>query len=85
MNSSYTPQLIPAVYKKWPTIANLLSETLFNFRLNLQSVERRCGVLIPLGTRDFSVLQIVQRVSGAHPASCSIGTGYYPGCKTARA
>ena len=35
----------------------------------------RPGIWILLGVRDFSVLQNVQTGSGAHPASCSLGTG----------
>jgi len=33
------------------------------------------GIRMLLGVRDFSVLQNVQTGSGAHPASCSLGTG----------
>ena len=38
-------------------------------------------VRIPLGARDFSLLQIVRTGSGAHPASYTMGTGSFPGVK----
>jgi hypothetical protein len=41
---------------------------------------------IPEGARDFSFLHSVQTGSGAHQASCSLGTGgSFPGCKAAGA
>ena len=41
---------------------------------------RRRGVQIPARIRDFTLLEIIQTVSGAHPASHSMGTaGTRPG------
>ena len=37
--------------------------------------ERRLGVWLPAGARDFSLLQNLQYRPGAHPASCLIGAG----------
>jgi len=45
----------------------------------------RFGVRIPVGAKDFSRLQKVQIHSQDHPASCSMGTGTFPGDKAARA
>jgi hypothetical protein len=36
---------------------------------------RAIGVLSPAGAKDFSSNPCVQTGSGAHPASCTIGTG----------
>jgi hypothetical protein len=40
----------------------------------LLSLPRRSAVRIPVTVRYFSLLQIVQTSSGAHSASCSVGT-----------
>jgi hypothetical protein len=37
----------------------------------------RSGVRIPVAGSDFSLLQNIQSGSGAHPASCSVGTGCF--------
>jgi hypothetical protein len=36
---------------------------------------RAIGVRSPAGTKDFSSILCVQTGSGAHPASCTMGTG----------
>jgi hypothetical protein len=44
--------------------------------------DRAIGVLSPAGARDFSSNLYVQTGSGAHPASCTMGTGDpFPGAK----
>jgi hypothetical protein len=46
--------------------------------------DRAIGVRSPAGTKDFSSILCVQTDSGAHPASCTIGTGGpFPGGKSA--
>jgi hypothetical protein len=37
--------------------------------------DRAIGVRFPAGTKDFSSSLSVQTSSGAHPASCTMGTG----------
>jgi hypothetical protein len=37
--------------------------------------DRAIGVLSPAGAKDFSSSLCVQTGSGAHPASCTMGTG----------
>jgi hypothetical protein len=37
--------------------------------------DRAIGVRSPAGAKDFSSSLFVQTVSGAHPASCPMGTG----------
>jgi hypothetical protein len=37
--------------------------------------DRAIGVRSPAGTKDFSSILCVQTGSGAHPASCTMGTG----------
>jgi hypothetical protein len=51
--------------------------------------DRAIGVRSPAGTEDFSSNLCVQTGSGAHPASCTMGTGgpfpggkARPGCST---
>jgi hypothetical protein len=47
--------------------------------------DRAIGVLSPAGARDFSCSLCVQTGSGAHPASCPMGTGVLsPGVKRGR-
>jgi hypothetical protein len=42
------------------------------------------GVRSPAGAKDFSAILCVQTGSGAHPASCTVGTGGpFPGVKSA--
>jgi hypothetical protein len=44
--------------------------------------DRAIGVRSPAGTNDFSCSLCVQTGSGAHPASCTMGTGGpFPGGK----
>jgi hypothetical protein len=44
--------------------------------------DRAIGVLSPARTKDFSSSLCVQTGSGAHPASCTMGTGGpFPGGK----
>jgi hypothetical protein len=38
----------------------------------------RSGLRIPVGVRDFSLLQNVRTVFGAHPFSYSVNTGVFP-------
>jgi hypothetical protein len=46
--------------------------------------DRAIGVRFPAGAKDFSSSLCVQTSSGAHPASCTIGTGGpFPGGKSA--
>jgi hypothetical protein len=46
--------------------------------------DRAIGVLFPAGAKDFSSSVCVQTGSGAHPASCPMGTGGpFPGGKSA--
>jgi hypothetical protein len=46
--------------------------------------DRAIGVRIPAGAKDFSSSLCVQTGSGAHPASCPMGTGGpFPGGKSA--
>jgi hypothetical protein len=46
--------------------------------------DRAIGVRFPAGTKDFSASLCVQTGSGAHPASCTMGTGGpFPGGKSA--
>jgi hypothetical protein len=46
--------------------------------------DRAIGIRSPAGTKDFSASLCVQTGSGAHPASCTIGTGGpFPGGKSA--
>jgi hypothetical protein len=46
---------------------------------------RAIGVRSPAGTKDFSSSLFVQTGSGAHPASCTMGTGGpFPGVKRGR-
>jgi hypothetical protein len=46
--------------------------------------DRAIGVRSPVGTKDFSSSLCVQTGSGAHPASCTMGTGDpFPGGKSA--
>jgi hypothetical protein len=37
--------------------------------------DRAIGVRSPAGAKDFSSIPCVQTGSGAHPASCTMGTG----------
>jgi hypothetical protein len=37
--------------------------------------DRAIGVRSPAGAKDFSSILFVQTGSGAHPASCTMGTG----------
>jgi hypothetical protein len=47
-------------------------------------VDRAIGVRSPAGAKDFSSNLCVQTGSGAHPASCTLGTGSpFPGGKSA--
>jgi hypothetical protein len=44
--------------------------------------DRAIGVLSPAGAKDFSYSLLVKTRSGAHPASCTMGTGGpFPGAK----
>jgi hypothetical protein len=44
--------------------------------------DRAIGVRSPAGAKDFSSSLFVQTGSGAHPASCTVGTGGpFPGGK----
>jgi hypothetical protein len=44
--------------------------------------DRAIGVRFPAGAEDFSSNLCVQTGSGAHPASCTMGTGgTFPGAK----
>jgi hypothetical protein len=44
--------------------------------------DRAIGVRSPAGAKDFSYSLFVQTGSGAHPASCTVGTGGpFPGSK----
>jgi hypothetical protein len=43
--------------------------------------DRAIGVQSPAGEKDFSSILCVQTGSGAHPASCPMGTGVLPGGK----
>jgi hypothetical protein len=46
--------------------------------------DRAIGVRSPAGAKDFSSNLRVQNGSGAHPASCTMGTGVpFPGGKSA--
>jgi hypothetical protein len=46
--------------------------------------DRAIGVRSPAGAKDFSSILCVQTGSGAHPASCAMGTGGpFPGGKSA--
>jgi hypothetical protein len=46
--------------------------------------DRAIGVRFPEGAKDFSSILCVQTGSGAHPASCPVGTGGpFPGDKSA--
>jgi hypothetical protein len=46
--------------------------------------DRAIGVRSPVGAKDFSSILCVQTGSGAHPASCTVGTGGpFPGGKSA--
>jgi hypothetical protein len=46
--------------------------------------DRAIGVRSPAGAKDFSSKLCVQTSSGAHPASCTMGTeGPFPGGKSA--
>jgi hypothetical protein len=46
--------------------------------------DRAIGVRSPAGAKDFSCILRVQTGSGAHPASCTMGTGGpFPGDKSA--
>jgi hypothetical protein len=46
--------------------------------------DRAIGVRSPAGTKDFTFNLCVQTDSGAHPASCPMGTaGPFPGGKSA--
>jgi hypothetical protein len=46
--------------------------------------DRAIGVRFPAGEKDFSSSLCVQTGSGAHPASCTVGTGGpFPGGKSA--
>jgi hypothetical protein len=46
--------------------------------------DRAIGVRFPAGAKDFSSSLCVQTDSGAHPASCTMGTGgSFPGGKSA--
>jgi hypothetical protein len=45
--------------------------------------DRAIGVRSPAGAKDFSSILCVQNGSGAHPASCPMGTGgLFPGGKS---
>jgi hypothetical protein len=45
--------------------------------------DRTIGVRSPAGANDFSSILCIQTGSGAHPASCTMGTGSpFPGAKT---
>jgi hypothetical protein len=47
--------------------------------------DRAIGVRSPAGVKDFSSSLCVQTGSGAHPASCTMGTGGpFPGAKRGR-
>jgi hypothetical protein len=44
--------------------------------------DQAIGVLSPAGAKDFSSILCVQTGSGAHPASCTLGSGVLsPGVK----
>jgi hypothetical protein len=46
--------------------------------------DRAIGVRFPAGAKDFPTILCVQTGSGAHPASCPMGTGCpFPGGKSA--
>jgi hypothetical protein len=46
--------------------------------------DRTIGVRFPAGAKDFSSSLCIQTDSGAHPASCAMGTGGpFPGGKSA--
>jgi hypothetical protein len=46
--------------------------------------DQAIGVRSPVGAKDFSSSLCVQTGSGAHPASCTVGTGGpFPGGKSA--
>jgi hypothetical protein len=64
-----------------PTIYNLVTEE-HRSRVRSGSIvsdygldDRTIGVRFPVGAKDFSCSLCVQTGSGAHPASCPMGTG----------
>jgi hypothetical protein len=51
-------------------------------RVSSGSIVSEYGVRSPAGEKDFSYSLFVQTGSGAHPASCTMGTGGpFPGAK----
>jgi hypothetical protein len=47
-------------------------------------IRTRCGVRIPVGARNFPLLQNAQTGSGARPESYSVGNGVFPEVKLPR-
>jgi hypothetical protein len=66
-----------------PSLSHLMSRfssgsTVSDYGLD----DRAIGVRSPEGAKDFSYSLLVQTSSGAHPASCTMGTGGpFPGAK----
>jgi hypothetical protein len=75
------------------TVGKYLTRVLTDLRSRVSSVsivsdygleDRAIGVRSPAGAKDFSSSLFVQTGSGAHPASCTMGTGGpFPGGKSA--
>jgi len=93
--------VLPTVQKKFRDISRLIANVfLLNFKISLFSeIPRgtvalkqwtrlwagRSGVSIPAGARGFPLLESIQTLHGAHPTSCSMDTGGFPGGKAAGA
>jgi hypothetical protein len=76
---NYTPLLLfqsACPSRSWVSSGSIVSD----YGLD----DRAIGVRFPAEAKDFSSSLCVQTVSGAHPASCPMGTGgTFPGGKSA--
>jgi hypothetical protein len=74
--------VVTKIYCTLPTLK--LSPTDFSVVSDYGLDDRAIGVRFPAGAKDFSCILCVHTVSGAHPASCTMGTGSpFPGGKSA--
>jgi hypothetical protein len=74
--SELSPELI--IVTKYHRSRRSLGSIVSDYGLD----DRAIGVRSPVGTKDFSSNLCAQTGSGAHPASCTVGTrGPFPGAK----
>jgi hypothetical protein len=83
-NNSRTTDRTDKIYINESVGCNILYKNIYTYRSRGSSVsivsgygldDRAIGVRSPAGAKDFSCSLCVKAGSGAHPASCTMGTG----------